>query len=59
MALGPNLLVTGSLATVICRRMARDAGGDLGALRFSAVGAVVTPVLFAVAFAGLHLTGAL
>jgi len=58
MAIGPNLLVTGSVATVICRRLARDAGGDLDPLRFSLVGFALLPAQLVVAFAGLRLTGA-
>ena len=58
-AIGPGLLLTGSVATLICRRIARDAGAFLGALQFTAVGALLVPVQFAAAVIGLHLTGAL
>jgi arsenical pump membrane protein len=56
MAIGPNLLLTGSVATIICRRMAREAGADFDPVRFSLVGVVLTPALLIVAFAGLHLS---
>lgn len=58
MAIGPNLLVTGSVATVICRRLARDAGGDLNPLHFSLVGCAMVPAQLLMALAGLHLTKA-
>jgi Na+/H+ antiporter NhaD/arsenite permease-like protein len=57
--IGPNLIITGSVATVICRRIARDAGATFKAGRFSAAGAALLPVQLAVAMLGLHLTGAL
>jgi len=57
--LGPNLLITGSVATLIARRIARDGGAGLGAWRFSAVGAALVPAQLAAATLGLHLTGAL
>ncbi|HEX3622720.1 MAG TPA: hypothetical protein VHT97_10430, partial [Acidimicrobiales bacterium] len=59
MAIGPNLLVTGSVATVICRRLAREGGGELDPVRFSLVGLVLAPLQLAVAAVGLHLVGAL
>jgi arsenical pump membrane protein len=58
MAIGSNLLVTGSLATVICRRLARDGGADLDPIQFSIVGLTLTPILLMVAFVGLHISGA-
>jgi arsenical pump membrane protein len=57
--IGQNLLVTGSVATLIARRIARDGGAGLGAGRFSAVGAVLVPAQLAAAVLGLHVTGAL
>jgi arsenical pump membrane protein len=57
--IGPNLLITGSVATLIARRIARDGGAGLGAGRFSAVGAALVPAQLAAAALGLHLTGAL
>jgi arsenical pump membrane protein len=57
--IGPNLLITGSVATLITRRIARDAGARLTAWQFSAIGAALVPVQLAVATLGLHITGAL
>ncbi len=57
MAIGPNLLLTGSVATVICRRLAREDGGDLDPVRFSVVGLVLTPLQLTVACVSLHLVG--
>jgi Na+/H+ antiporter NhaD/arsenite permease-like protein len=58
-AIGPDLLITGSVATLICRRIARHAGTALGAWQFSAIGAALVPAQLAAATLGLHLTGAL
>jgi arsenical pump membrane protein len=58
-AIGPGLLLAGSVATVICRRIARDAGTVLSAWQFTAIGAVLVPAQLAAAVTGLHLTGAL
>jgi hypothetical protein len=44
MAIGSNLLVTGSVATLICRRIARDAGVQFGAARFSLLGLAFVPL---------------
>jgi arsenical pump membrane protein len=57
--IGPNLLITGSVATLICRRIARDAGTTLRARQFTFVGALLLPAQLAAAVIGLHLTGAL
>jgi Na+/H+ antiporter NhaD/arsenite permease-like protein len=57
--IGPNLLITGSVATLISRRIARDGGARLGAWRFSAIGAALLPAQLAAAILGLHLAGAL
>ena len=57
--IGPNLFVTGSVATLIARRIARDGGARLGVWRFSAVGAALVPAQLAAAALGLHLTGVL
>jgi len=59
MAIGPNILLTGSVATLICRRIARDRGVRLGAARLSLLGMAVTPLQILVAVAGLHATGAI
>lgn len=58
-AIGPNLIITGSVATVICRRVTRDAGATFKARQFSAAGSALLPAQFAVAMLGLHITGAL
>jgi len=58
-AIGPGLLLTGSVATLICRRIARDAGATLSARLYTTVGLVLVPAQLAVAVLGLHLTGAL
>ena len=57
--IGPNLLITGSVATLITRRIARDAGARLTAWQFSAVGVALVPAQLAAATLGLHITGAL
>ena len=56
--IGPNLLITGSVATLITRRIARDAGARLTAWQFSAVGVALVPAQLAAATLGLHITGA-
>jgi Na+/H+ antiporter NhaD/arsenite permease-like protein len=58
MAIGPNVLLTGSVATLICRRIARDGGVAFGAVRLSLLGIAVTPLQILVAVIGLHVTGA-
>lgn len=58
MAIGPNLILTGSVATVICRRFAREAGADLPALAFSVAGLALVPLQLGVAYLGLRLVGA-
>jgi Na+/H+ antiporter NhaD/arsenite permease-like protein len=58
-AIGPGLLLTGSVATLICRRIARDAGATLRAWQYTAAGAILAPAQLAAAVIGLHLTGAL
>ena len=56
---GPNLLITGSVATLIARRIAHDAGAKLTAWQFSAVGIALVPAQLAAAALGLHITGVL
>jgi arsenical pump membrane protein len=58
-SIGPNLVITGSVATLICRRIARQAGATLSAWQYTAIGSALIPAQFAVATLGLHLTGAL
>jgi Na+/H+ antiporter NhaD/arsenite permease-like protein len=55
----PNLLITGSVATLITRRIARDSGARFTAWQFSAIGAALVPAQLAAAILGLHITGAL
>lgn len=56
MALGPNLLITGSVATIICRRVSRDLGVRFESGTFSILGAAMLPFQFLAACAGLALT---
>lgn len=58
-AIGPDLLITGSVATLICRRIARQAGATLSAWKFTAIGAALVPVQLGAATLGLYLTGSL
>jgi arsenical pump membrane protein len=51
--LGPNLSVTGSLATILWLVALRREGLDIGAWRFLRVGAVVTPPALFLALGGL------
>jgi Na+/H+ antiporter NhaD/arsenite permease-like protein len=59
LAIGPNLVLSGSLASLVARRLARNAGARFGAAEFSAVGAAMLPAQLALAVAGLGITGAL
>jgi arsenical pump membrane protein len=58
-AIGPGLLITGSVATIICRRIARESGAALLAWQVTAIGLVLVPAQLTAAVIGLHLTGAL
>lgn len=55
MAMGPNLLVTGSVASIICRRSALDHGVRFESVTFSVLGAAMLPFQFLAACAGLAL----
>jgi arsenical pump membrane protein len=57
-AIGPNLVVTGSVATIICRRIARENGTDLSPMRFSLVGIATVPVQLALAYVGFAIVRA-
>ncbi|GEM_PF-1664486 len=57
LAMGPNLLVTGSLATVLCRRLALDRGAGFSAWRFSALGLFLLPIQALTAASFLHVAG--
>jgi Na+/H+ antiporter NhaD/arsenite permease-like protein len=59
MAVGPNLLLTGSIATLISRRIAREGGARFGAAMFSLAGLAIVPLQALAAVAGLLVTGAL
>jgi Na+/H+ antiporter NhaD/arsenite permease-like protein len=59
LAIGPNLVLTGSVAAVIVRRMAREGGVEIPMRTFTLVGLVLVPVQLGVAFIGLRLSGAL
>lgn len=54
--LGPNLSVTGSLATILWLNALRRQGLEMSAWRFLALGAVMTPPALALALAGLWLS---
>jgi len=51
--LGPNLSVTGSLATILWLVALRREGLDIGAWRFLRIGTIVTPPALVLALAGL------
>ena len=55
--IGPNLLVTGSLAWILWLRAARTAGAHPSLLRASRLGLVAVPLSMAAAIAALTLTG--
>ena len=57
--IGPGLLVTGSVATLITRRIARDGNTRLSAWQFTAIGLALVPAQLAAATLGLHITGLL
>jgi arsenical pump membrane protein len=56
---GPNVFLSGSVATLICRRIARDGGVRLDTVRFSLLGLLVLPWQLLAAVVGLHATGAI
>jgi Na+/H+ antiporter NhaD/arsenite permease-like protein len=58
-AIGPGLLITGSVATIICRRIAAESGAALRAWQVTAIGSALVPAQLTAAVVGLHLTGAL
>jgi arsenical pump membrane protein len=55
--LGPNLLVTGSLAWILWRRAARNAGAQPSITTAARLGLLVVPISMAVAVGALTLTG--
>lgn len=58
MAMGPNIFLTGSVATLICRRIARDHGVSLPLVAYSVVGISLLPLQVLAAVIGFKLTGA-
>lgn len=58
MAIGPNLFVTGSVATIVCRRIARGSGSDLDPVLFTKLGLALVPIQLFVGWLGLVLVGA-
>jgi Na+/H+ antiporter NhaD/arsenite permease-like protein len=58
-AIGPGLLLTGSVATLICRRIARDAGAALSAVQLTSGGPAIRrpPVIAAAARGGRGRSG--
>lgn len=58
LAIGPNLVLTGSLASLIARRTARDAGARFAIVEFSALGTAMLPLQLLLAVLGLVVTGA-
>ena len=59
MSIGPNLLLWGSVATLICRRIARESGLDLSPVRFTLLGLALVPIQLAGGLAALHVAGVL
>jgi Na+/H+ antiporter NhaD/arsenite permease-like protein len=59
MSIGANLSLTGSVATVICRRLAHESGARFSLSTFTIVGVTLLPIQLAIAFVGLLLSGAL
>jgi Na+/H+ antiporter NhaD/arsenite permease-like protein len=59
MSIGANLILIGSVATVISRRPASDSGARFSLATFTLVGAALLPVQLAAAYIGLRITGAI
>lgn len=57
-ALGPNLFMSGSIASLLARRIAYERGASFDVRWFSIVGGLMLPLQLLVAWAGLALTGA-
>ena len=55
--LGPNLSITGSLATILWLTALRREGQSVGAWQFLKLGALVMPPALLLALAGVFLTG--
>jgi Na+/H+ antiporter NhaD/arsenite permease-like protein len=59
LAIGPNLMLTGSVASVIVRRMAREGGVEMRLRTFTLVGFGLVPAQLVAAFVGLRVVGAI
>lgn len=59
MAMGPNIFLTGSVATLICRRIAHDHGAGLPLAGYSLVGIALLPLQVLAAVIGFKLMGAI
>lgn len=59
MSVGANLFLIGSVATVICRRLAVESGVRFSLVTFTVVGAALLPIQLTIAYVGLRLSGAL
>jgi arsenical pump membrane protein len=59
MGAGSSLLVVGSVATVVARRIARDGGARFTAGRVALIGLALLPLQLTAAYLGLRLTGAI
>jgi arsenical pump membrane protein len=59
MSIGANLILIGSVATVISRRLATESGARFSLATFTLVGAALLPVQLAAAYIGLRITGAI
>lgn len=57
--IGPNLLITGSVASLISRRIARDGGARFSVRTFTAAGMSLVPLQLAAAALGLYACGVL
>lgn len=59
LSMGPNAFVTGSVASLICRRLARAGGLPFAATTFTIVGLAMLPLQASAAMVGLRCTGVL
>ncbi len=58
LAIGPNLVLTGSIASLIARRLAMHAGTRFPVMEFSALGGAMLPLQLLLALLGLAVSGA-
>ena len=59
LAIGPNLVVTGSVATLIARQLARSGATRFPVRTFTLLGATLVPAQILLTFVGLHIAGAM